>query len=137
MLVGLVGEQEAAWPEGGYGGNPRQALEPPQIAGRRLADQRREGDAGPDQHLVAVELGARENSLQLEDDGLDAAVRDQHVVATADHDHRQLFPVGEIQSVADVLQVPWHDEELGGTAEPQRRVEAEWLLEPDGAGNSR
>ena len=80
---------------------------------------------------IAVELRAAETAFELEHDAADAAVGDEQVVATADDGDGQLLAFREQQRVADVVDVLRHDENVRGSADAQRRVEAEHLLEAD------
>ena len=87
--------------------------------------------AGARHGFLAMKLGASETALQLEDDAAEAAVADEEVIAAPDDLDRQLLALGIRQRQADVLHVLRHDEDVGGSPDPQGGVEAEGFLEPD------
>ena len=118
------------------GGNARQVLEAAQALRGGFSDEGGERHARPHGHLVAGELRAAEDALQLHHHGLQAAIGNEQVVAAADDDEREVFLLGERQGIAEIVEVLRHDEKLRGTADPQRGVEAEGFSEPDRTGDS-
>jgi hypothetical protein len=67
------------------GGNADEALHPAQVQRGRLPDERGEAHPRPRHRLLAVELGATQAALQLEDHAANAAVADEEIVPPADH----------------------------------------------------
>jgi hypothetical protein len=118
------------------GGDSREVLETAQAKRRRLSDESGERHARAYRHFVAVELGAAEHALELQDDRLQPGIGDEHVVAAAEYHHGQVLLVGEGQRVAHVVDVVRHHKELRGSADPQGGVETERFREPDRAGDS-
>src|SRR5436190_3570581 len=107
-----------------------EALDAAEVEGGRLADERGETHARARQRLLAVVFGAAEAALELEHHAANAAVAHHEVVAAADDGHRQLLALGEHQRMPDVLDVLRDDEDVGGTADAQRGVEAQRFFEP-------
>src|SRR5438270_445200 len=106
-----------------------EALDAAEVEGGRLADERGETHARARQRLLAVVFGAAETALELEHHAANTAVAHHEVVAAADDGHRQLLALGEHQRMPDDLDVLRDDEDVGGTADAQRGVEAQRFFE--------
>ena len=113
------------------GGNADQALDPAEVEGGRLADEPGQAHPRPGQGFLSLELRAAQAALQLEGDPAHTAVAHEQVVASADHGHAELVALGELEGVADVVDVLGHDEDVRGAPDAQGRIEAEGLLETD------
>src|SRR5688572_18597122 len=124
--AGVHGERAA---DGGR--NAHQRLHAAEVQRGRLADQGRQADAGARDRLLAMKLRPAQAALELQHDAAGAAIAHEQVVAAAHHGHRQLLALGIHERVPDVVDVLRDHEDVGGPADPQRRVEAQGLFEPN------
>src|SRR5262245_15844874 len=113
------------------GGDPDEALDSPEVEGRRLPDEPGQAGPGAGHGLLALKLRAAQAAIELEGHSAHASIAHQEVVASPDHGHAKLVALGKLEGMADIVDVLGYDEDIRRPADAERRMKAKGLLEPN------